>query len=50
MNSGNTIIIGVLAESPYAEYMGDINNNFCKGNATVGCLYNAHANEYLPYE
>ena len=30
MDDTNTLIIGVLAESPYAEWMGDINNPFCQ--------------------
>ncbi len=29
MNPQNTVIIGSLAENPYAEYMGDINNELC---------------------
>jgi beta-glucosidase len=46
MTSENTIVINILAESPYAEFMGDINNPFCYGTTDFieGCLYNAHAN------
>jgi len=50
MNSQNTVIIGTLGESPYAEFMGDINNEYCKGTTKFveGCLYNMHINEYSP--
>ncbi|MCI0454159.1 MAG: glycoside hydrolase family 3 C-terminal domain-containing protein [Candidatus Dadabacteria bacterium] len=50
----NTVIIGVLSEVPYAEFMGDINNPACKNNIddfTNGCLYNLiqfKLNTYLP--
>jgi hypothetical protein len=35
---------------PYAEWMGDINNPFCwdKDYYVEGCIYNVHANTYLP--
>ena len=52
MNSENTIILGVLAESPYAEFMGDINSVYCYAqaeNTDDGCLYNSHINPYMPY-
>jgi hypothetical protein len=42
----NTIIIGVLAESPYAEMAGDINNLYCYPGSKEGCLYGG--NSYLP--
>lgn len=29
MTEQNTVIIGVLAENPYAEFMGDVNNWYC---------------------
>lgn len=50
MNSQNTIVIGVLAERPYAEFMGDINSPYCTNStdASDGCLYNLHLNPYLP--
>ena len=50
MNEENTIIIGVLAENPYAEFMGDINTELCKNTTTEieGCLYNIHLNSYMP--
>lgn len=50
MNAENTVIVGVLGESPYAEFMGDVNNKFCYGTSdwVEGCIYNCHANEYLP--
>lgn len=49
MNKNNTLIVGVLAEVPYSEWMGDINNPFCYGrtNWVQGCNYNFHANKYL---
>ena len=36
----NTVIIGVLAESPYAEFMGDINNEYCANKTYIveGCM------------
>ncbi len=46
MNAKNTMMVGVLAESPYAEMMGDINNPMCERG--FGCLYNIHANAYVP--
>lgn len=50
LTSSNTIIIGVLTESPYAEFMGDVNSIYCR-NVTVwveGCLYNSHTDPYMP--
>lgn len=29
ITSDNTLIIGVLSENPYAEYMGDVNCMYC---------------------
>ena len=46
MNADNTVIIGVLAESPYAEMMGDINNPMCARG--FGCLYSILQNAYMP--
>jgi len=48
MTAENTIIIGTIAESPYAEFMGDVNNPFCK--MSYGCIYWAHVNPYTPDE
>jgi beta-glucosidase len=51
MNTHNTVIINTMAEVPYAELMGDINNPYCRDNsheARYGCLYNGHYNAYLP--
>jgi beta-glucosidase len=54
LTSENTVIIGVLSEVPYAEFMGDINNPACKNNIEdfmKGCLYNLEKfklNTYLP--
>lgn len=50
MNAQNTVIISILGESPYAEYMGDIGVEYCINttSATEGCLYNLHLNPYLP--
>lgn len=31
MTAQNTVIIGVFGESSYSEFMGDINNEYCKG-------------------
>lgn len=44
MNKDNTVIVGILAESPYAEFMGEINSKYCKDTTASieGCLYNAH--------
>lgn len=46
MTAENTVVIGVLAESPYAEMMGDINNPMCV--VGPGCLYWMHGNAYTP--
>ena len=52
MTANNTIIIGVVAESPYAEYMGDRNNPFCQYPQAYdndGCLYQiSQLNPYYP--
>ena len=52
MDATNTLIIGVISENPYAEWMGDINNPFCQDpNAydEYGCMYiNSWLNPYLP--
>ncbi|MCC6712129.1 MAG: glycoside hydrolase family 3 C-terminal domain-containing protein [Candidatus Dadabacteria bacterium] len=43
LTGGDTIIIGVLSEVPYAEFMGDINNPACENNIDDfqnGCLFN----------
>lgn len=51
MNGENTVIIATLAETPSAEFMGDINIPYCANNssdATQGCLYNQHLNQYTP--
>lgn len=54
LSSADTLIIGVLSEPPYAEFMGDINNPACKNNIDDfqnGCLYNLEQfklNPYLP--
>ena len=44
------LVLGVLAENPYSEWMGDVNNPFCYGTTlpAEGCIYNAHANMYMP--
>lgn len=46
----NTVVISVLAEVPYAEFMGDIGDKYCMDNteSTHGCLYNIHLNKNLP--
>jgi len=51
MNKDNTVIIGALAEVPYAEFMGDVNSVFCQHPEKFnneGCLYNSHMNTYMP--
>jgi len=50
MHANNTIIIGVLGESPYAEVMGDVAAPYCKGGVLGGdgCLYDPDLNPYLP--
>ena len=52
MNQANTVMIGVLAEVPYAEFMGDISSPYCRDNKTYdhGCLYNLHFNPSLPLQ
>ena len=48
MTSSNTLILGVISESPYAEFMGDINNPFCQYSSS-GCMYYGKwVNPYLP--
>ena len=46
MTAANTVVMGVLAESPYAEMMGDIANPMCKGGE--GCMYWGGGNPYMP--
>ncbi|CAD8082812.1 unnamed protein product [Paramecium primaurelia] len=46
-SQANTIVIHVLAENPYAEYMGDVNCQYCQTKDKIGCLYNNHDNVYL---
>lgn len=50
MTAANTVIIGVFGESPYAEFMGEINSEYCIGTTKYveGCGYNSHINEYMP--
>lgn len=50
INAQNTVIIGAIAESPYAEFMGDVNTRFCKGTTEFveGCLYNLHQSPHMP--
>ena len=54
LTSENTVIIAVLSELPYAEFMGDINNPACLDTIVDfmdGCLYNLQQfklNTYLP--
>lgn len=52
MDAENTVIVGVLAEPPYAEFMGDVGSPFCTDakDADHGCLYNYHLNPYLPLQ
>ena len=51
----NTVIIGVLAENPYAEFMGDVASPFCRSSepmSTAGCLYhlqNVTQGQMSPY-
>ncbi len=53
MTAGNTVVIALAAEVPYAEFMGDVGSPYC-ANATSpndsshGCLYNQHLNPYMP--
>lgn len=49
INAKNSVIVGVLAEPPYAEFMGDVACPFCFNSTNEnGCLYNNHLNPYLP--
>ncbi len=50
MTPDNTVVIGTLAENPYAEYMGDINNEYCQSEKKEGCRYIYNLNIYLPDE
>lgn len=51
IDAENSVIVGVLAEPPYAEFMGDVACPFCFNSTTdVGCLYNYHLNPYLPLQ
>ncbi|CAD8177453.1 unnamed protein product [Paramecium octaurelia] len=45
-SQANTIVIHVLAENPYAEYMGDVNCKYCQSQNQKGCLYNQRDNVY----
>lgn len=49
MTAKNTIIIGVLGESPYAETAGDVGIPYCKNSifGSDGCRYDG-SNPYLP--
>lgn len=49
MTAKNTIIIGVLGESPYAETAGDVGIPYCHGSilGSDGCRYDG-TNPYLP--
>lgn len=40
----------MLAENPYAEFMGDVDCEFCKTTDKEGCIYNNWINTYLPDE
>lgn len=51
MHANNTIILGVLGESPYAETNGDVGVPYCKNVSVLGgdgCLYDYNLNPYLP--
>jgi len=51
MNRENTLIIAAIGEVPYAEFMGDVDNPYCRDTTTDfenGCLYNLHFNWYMP--
>ncbi|WP_299010320.1 glycoside hydrolase family 3 N-terminal domain-containing protein [uncultured Shewanella sp.] len=49
MTASNTLIIGVLAEYPYSEFMGDVSNPYCAAglDSTEGCLFSLNLNAYL---
>jgi hypothetical protein len=51
MNYKNTLILGVVGESPYAEFKGDINIPYCQNQTIlggIGCLYDTIGHPYLP--
>lgn len=51
MNAKNTLIIGVVGQSPYAEFKGDIGVPYCVNQTIlggVGCLYDNMGHPYLP--
>ena len=53
MNADNTLIIGVVSEVPYSEFMGDRNNPYCQNLGKYngeGCKYNDSfkSDPYLP--
>lgn len=48
MNPTNTLILGVVGESPYAEFSGDAGVPYCEQEGAEGCLYTSIFNPYLP--
>ncbi len=50
MHANNTLIIGVVGQSPFAESNGDVGVPYCKDNILGGdgCLYDSTLNPYLP--
>ena len=49
MNSKNTLILGVVGESPFAEFAGDVNIPYCVNDTGEGgCMYYYSGNAYVP--
>ena len=47
MTAKNTVVIGVLGETPYSEMCGDVNIPYCQNKSfSQGCSY--FPNSYLP--
>jgi hypothetical protein len=51
MNAKNTLILGVVGETTYAEFKGDIGVPYCINQTIlggIGCLYDNIGHPYLP--
>ncbi|WP_299008364.1 hypothetical protein [uncultured Shewanella sp.] len=54
MTADNTLILGVIGKSPFAEFMGDVSTPYCTENTAdsdgyiEGCLYSLIITPYVP--
>ncbi len=50
MDHSNTLILAVVGESPYAEFVGDVNTPYCQKSVfpSDSCLYDNTLNAYAP--